>query len=160
MPTRSRERRGPFCLQGRRTDSLPDGSPQEEGDPDQEGEAGQVLGGAELSPFQLYAEAAALGIPESLLQTHAPVIQGHQVREGVGQIGRQPPGFFLPWGPDPEDPDSDGLVLPEEDPSQVDRLPGVERPVAQEPALVGSGVDLEVGDQANDERLLQLQQKL
>jgi hypothetical protein len=39
MPTRSRERRGPFCLQGRRTDGLPDGSPQEEG------EAGQVLGG-------------------------------------------------------------------------------------------------------------------
>jgi len=86
-----------------------------------------------------YAEAAALGIPELLLQTHAPVIQGHQVREGVGQIGRQPPGFFLPWGPDPEDPD--GLGLPE-----VDRLPGVE-----EPALVGSGVDLEVGDPANDE---------
>jgi hypothetical protein len=108
-------------LQGRRTDSLPDGSPQEEGDPDQEGEAGQVLGGAEL-----YAEAAALGIPESLLQTHAPVIQGHQVREGVGQIGRQPPGFFLPWGPDPEDLDSDGLVLPE-----VDHLPGVEEPATQ-----------------------------
>jgi hypothetical protein len=65
------------------------------------------------------------------------------------------PGFFLPWGPDPEDPDPDGLVLPE-----VDRLPGVERPVAQEPALVGSGVDLEVGDPANDERRLPLQQKL
>jgi hypothetical protein len=42
MPTRSRERRGPFGLQGRRTEGLPDGSPQEEG------EAGQVLGGAEL----------------------------------------------------------------------------------------------------------------
>jgi hypothetical protein len=58
------------------------------------------------------------------------------------------PGFFLAWGPDPEDPD--GLVLPE-----VGRLPGVE-----EPALVGSGVDLEVGDPANDERRLPLQQKL
>jgi len=54
------------------------------------------------------------------------------------------PGFLLPRGPDPEDPD--GLGLPE-----VDHRPGVERPVAQEPALVGSGVDLEVGDPADDE---------
>jgi len=130
---------------------LPDGSPQKEGDPDQEGEAGQVLGGAELGPFQLYAEAAALGIPR-------PMRRSYRATRSARGSGK--PGFFLPWGPDPEDPDPDGLVLPEEDPSQVDRLPGVERPVAQEPALVGSGVDLEVGDPANDERRLPLQQKL
>ena len=28
MPTRSRERRGPFGLQGRRTEGLPDGGPR------------------------------------------------------------------------------------------------------------------------------------
>ena len=62
------------------------------------------------------AEAAALGIPEA----HAPVIQGHEVREGSGR-----PGFLLPRGPDPEDPD--GLGLPE-----VDRPPGVEEPADDE----------------------------
>jgi hypothetical protein len=112
MPTRSRERRGAFGLQGRRTDGLPDGGPQEEGDPDQEGEAGQVLGGAEL-----YAEAAALGIPRPMRRSS---------RATRSARGSSRPGFFLPWGPDPEDPDSDGLVLPE-----VDRLPGVEEPATR-----------------------------
>jgi len=45
MPARSRERLGPFGLQGRRTDGLSDGGPQEEG------EAGPVLRGAEVGSF-------------------------------------------------------------------------------------------------------------
>jgi hypothetical protein len=122
MPTRSRERRGPFGLQGRRTEGVAWATACPTAVHRRRVKRARYWG------VRNYAEAAALGIPELLLQTHAPVIQGHRVCEGVGQIGRQPPGFFLPWGPDPEDPDPDGLVLPE-----VDRLPGVE-----EPALVGS----------------------
>jgi hypothetical protein len=137
VPTRSRERRGPFCLQGRRTDGLPDGGPQEEG------EAGQVLGGAELGPFQLYAEAAALGIPELLLQTHAPVIQGHRVREGVGQT-RVPPAL----GPRPREPGRP--------------CPAGGRPPARggEASGARAGPRGFLGDPANDERRLPLRQKL
>lgn len=117
MPTRSRERRGPWLLAGEADrgrglgHGLPDGGPQDEGDPDPEGEAGQVLGGAELGPFQLHAEAATLGIAELLLQAHASVIQGHDVRQGVGQVGGQPPGRLLPHGPDAHDPNPDGPAL-------------------------------------------------
>ena len=82
MPTRSRERRGPFGLQGRRTDGLPDSSPQKEG------EAGPVLGVRDS------AGAAALGTPEA----HAPVIQGHPVRPGVG------PKVVMPLRPVEGDP--------------------------------------------------------
>jgi hypothetical protein len=83
MPARSRERRGPFGLQGRRTDGLPDGGPQEEG------EAGWVLGGAELR------RSGRPGYSE----THAPVIQGHQVRQGVEQTRVLPALGPRPRGP-------------------------------------------------------------
>ena len=87
-----------------RTEGLPDGGPQEEG------EAGRVLGGAEL-----YAEAAALGIPR-------PMRRSYKATRSARGSGR--PGSLLPWGPDPEDPD--GLGLPE-----VDHLPGVEEPATR-----------------------------
>jgi hypothetical protein len=102
MPTRSKERRGPFCLQGRRTEGLPDGGPQEEG------EAGQVLGGC--------GTLRRSGSPGY------PGVRSYRATRSARGSGR--PGFLLPWGPDPEDPD--GLVLPE-----VDHLPGVEEPATR-----------------------------
>jgi hypothetical protein len=92
MPARSRERRGPFGLQGR-------------------------VKRAGYWGVRNYAEAAALGIPRPMRRSY---------RATRSARGSSRPGFFLPWGPDPEDPDSDGLVLPE-----VDRLPGMEEPATR-----------------------------
>ena len=121
MPTRSRERRGPFCLQGRRTNGLPDGGPQEEGDPDQEGEAGQVLG------VRNWVHSNSTPKRQPLVSrscSSRPIRRSYRATRSTRGAGR--PGFLLPWGPDPEDPDPDGLVLPE-----VDRLPGVEEPATR-----------------------------
>jgi hypothetical protein len=91
MPTRSRERRGPFGLQGRWTEGLPDGGPQEEGDPDQEGEAGQVLGGAGLR------RSGRPGYPE----THAPVIQATRSARGSGRSVASHQGSSCPGAQTP-----------------------------------------------------------
>jgi hypothetical protein len=67
MPTRSRERRGPFGLQGRRTEGVawatacPTAVHGRRATPTRRVKRARYWGGAEL-----YAEAAALGIPRPM----------------------------------------------------------------------------------------------
>jgi hypothetical protein len=115
MPTRSRERRGPFCLQGRRTEGVawatacPTAVHRRRATPTRRVKRARYWG------VRDFAEAAALGIPR-------PMRRSYRATRSARGSGR--PGFFLAWGPDPEDPD--GLVLPE-----VDRLHGVEEPATR-----------------------------
>ena len=84
MPTRSRERRGPFCLQGRRTEGVAWATACPTAVHRRRAKRARYWG------VRNYAEAAALGIPEWLLQTQtavAPSALGHRP-EGSARAGR------------------------------------------------------------------------
>jgi hypothetical protein len=68
---------------------VPNGRPQHQHDPDQQQEARQVVWGVEWRPPQPDPEPTAFGLAELLLEGHAPVMQGDDLDQQVGEIGQR-----------------------------------------------------------------------
>lgn len=122
-------------LKGRRgrgvafANDTPNGRAQHQSDADQQGQVVQVGRDAKLRPFQRQAEAAAFGVAELFLHCHAPITQGDEVSQRVGQIGRYLPGPALPEGTDSDDADPHRAVLEQADPAHVHRLTWHQMPI-------------------------------
>ena len=107
-------------------DGAAEGGEDEEGEGEDQGEAGEVVGVLELGPEEFDPEAAAFGVADLLFDPHATVVEGGDSREADGEVGGQPPGFALSFGPDSDQADGDAAVLAELDPAQIPDLAGSE----------------------------------
>jgi hypothetical protein len=54
---------------------MADGSQEQDGQADEQGEAREGSRGVDLGPDQLKAEASTLGVADLLLDRHAPIIE-------------------------------------------------------------------------------------
>ena len=107
-------------------DGVSDGGEDEENEGEDHHEAGEVVGFLDLGPEELDSEAAAFAVADLLFDAHSPVVAGGDLVEREVEVGGEPPGFLLSFGPDADDANGDGGVLAEFDPSQVEGLSGVE----------------------------------
>ncbi len=66
-------------------------------------------------------------------ETLLPIVQSDHAGQRVGAVGGQPPRLAMTLGPDADDTDTDGRVLPEVNPAQIDGPTGLKAPAAQGP---------------------------
>jgi len=107
-------------------DGVTDGGEEEEGEGEDHHEAGEVIGFLDLGPEELDSEAAAFAVADLFFDAHSSVVAGGDSVDGEVEVGGEPPGFLLSFGPDADDANGDRGVLAELDPSQVEDLSGVE----------------------------------
>ena len=107
-------------------DGISDDGEEEENEGEDHHEAGEVVGFLNLGPEELDSEAAAFAVADLFFDAHPPVVEGGDPVEREVEVGGEPPGFLLAFGPDSDDADSDRSILAEHDPAEIQRLSGPE----------------------------------
>ena len=102
-----------------KSNCVPNGSKEQDGQADEEGKASQRFRGFHLGPNEFKSEASPVGIADLLLNPHAAIIEGSQVGERIITVRGQPPGFALAFRPYAHHPDGDGSIRTKKNGSEI-----------------------------------------